>query len=259
MGDFSKGGVHKTDGLWWVIFKGGGSTQNRWGLMGDFSKGGVHKTDGFGIVFLLLLKIKRPGRLFRQIRYFLFIFLSIFFFWFKRFRCSNVVLSGLIDINWMLFLTFFENRSTYNSSTFPRIKKRTSGSPDGDGNTTNNSRVPKSASSNAPLNNGQKAASSRPVWSADSLRGEFIDVTLIKSTQGLGFTVIGGEPQFPNADFEDDDSAAGAGTLLQLKSIAPNGPAHVDGRLRPGDVLVTINDRSVLGYTHDQVIHLFQV
>ena len=40
MGDFSKGGVHKTDGL----------------LMGDFSKGGVHKTDGllmgFGMFFI---------------------------------------------------------------------------------------------------------------------------------------------------------------------------------------------------------------
>ena len=60
--DFSKGGVHKTDGLWWVIFQRGeytkpmdfdgwffkgGSTQNRWVVMGDFSKGGVHKTDGF--------------------------------------------------------------------------------------------------------------------------------------------------------------------------------------------------------------------
>ena len=30
---------------WW-FFKGE-STQNRWALMGDFSKGGVHKTDGF--------------------------------------------------------------------------------------------------------------------------------------------------------------------------------------------------------------------
>ena len=45
------------------FFKGG-STQNRWGLMGDFSKGGVHKTDGVWKI-LLLLKIKRPGRLFR--------------------------------------------------------------------------------------------------------------------------------------------------------------------------------------------------
>ncbi|OQV21245.1 Membrane-associated guanylate kinase, WW and PDZ domain-containing protein 2 [Hypsibius exemplaris] len=151
--------------------------------------------------------------------------------------------------------------STYNSSTFPRIKKRVPGSPDGGGGAANtsSSRLPKSASStNAPLN-GQKSSSSRHIWTADSLRGEFLDVVLIKSSQGLGFTVIGGEPQFPNADFEDEDTAAaGAGTLLQLKSIAPNGPAHVDGRLRPGDVLVTINERSVLGYTHDQVIHLFQ-
>ena len=38
MDDFSEGGVHKTDGFWWVIFqKGGGGekyTQNRWILMG---------------------------------------------------------------------------------------------------------------------------------------------------------------------------------------------------------------------------------
>ena len=50
-------------------FPKGGSTQNRWLLTGDFSKGGVHNTDGFWNVFLLLLKIKLPGRLFRQIRY----------------------------------------------------------------------------------------------------------------------------------------------------------------------------------------------
>ena len=82
------GGVHKIDGFWWVIFPpgGGGSPRNRWALMGDFSQGGVHKTDGFWwVIFqrgeytksmgfdgfwnvvLLLLKIKRPGRLFRQI------------------------------------------------------------------------------------------------------------------------------------------------------------------------------------------------
>ena len=58
---FFKGGVHKTEGVWWMIFqrgdymkpmgfKGwffkGGSTWNRWALMGDFSKGGVHETEG---------------------------------------------------------------------------------------------------------------------------------------------------------------------------------------------------------------------
>ena len=53
MGDFSKGGV----------------TQNRWALMGDFQRGEYIKPMGFGMFFLLLLKIKRPGRLFRPIRY----------------------------------------------------------------------------------------------------------------------------------------------------------------------------------------------
>ena len=53
------------------FFKGG-STQNRWVFYEWFFKGGggVHKTDGFWWVlefFLLLIKIKRPGRLFRQI------------------------------------------------------------------------------------------------------------------------------------------------------------------------------------------------
>ena len=54
--DFSKGGVHKTDGFWWVIFQKGEYTKP----MGF---------DGFGNVFLLVLKFKRPGRLFGQIRY----------------------------------------------------------------------------------------------------------------------------------------------------------------------------------------------
>ena len=70
MDDFSKGGVHKTDGFDGWCFKGG-STQNQWVLMDDVSKGGVHKTDEFVECFFSFLKIKRPGRLFRQIRYFL--------------------------------------------------------------------------------------------------------------------------------------------------------------------------------------------
>ena len=56
MGDFSKGGVHEIDGLWWVIFQRGKYTKPM-------------AFDGFEMFFLLLLKIKRPGRLFRQIRY----------------------------------------------------------------------------------------------------------------------------------------------------------------------------------------------
>ena len=53
--DFSKGGVHETDGFCWMIFQRGEGTQNRWVLINDFSKGGVHKTGGllmgFGMFF----------------------------------------------------------------------------------------------------------------------------------------------------------------------------------------------------------------
>ena len=55
MGDFSEGGVHETDGFWWVIFQRGA---------GEYTK--PMGFDGFRNVFMAS-KIKRPGRLFRQI------------------------------------------------------------------------------------------------------------------------------------------------------------------------------------------------
>ncbi|XP_055329132.1 membrane-associated guanylate kinase, WW and PDZ domain-containing protein 3-like isoform X2 [Paramacrobiotus metropolitanus] len=139
--------------------------------------------------------------------------------------------------------------SGYTSSTFPRVKKRPPGSPE--------SRVPKSASTHVALN-GQRGGG-RQILRPEDLRGDLMDVALNKSNRGLGFTIIGGEAnqKFPDADFDEDD-VTGMGTLLQLKSIAPGGPADLDGRLRSGDALVNINDRCVLGFTHDQVIELFQ-
>ena len=82
MGDFSKGGVHKTDGLLMGDFlKGGGSTENRWAFDGWFFKGGSTQNrwafGGFWNVCLLLLKIKCPGRLFWQIRYIFIFFLKL--------------------------------------------------------------------------------------------------------------------------------------------------------------------------------------
>ena len=56
-------------------FSKGGSTWNRWAFDGwCFQRGEYTKPMEFWWVvecFLLLLKIKRPGRLFRQIRYFI--------------------------------------------------------------------------------------------------------------------------------------------------------------------------------------------
>ena len=75
------------------------------------------------------------------------------------------------------------------------------------------------------------------------LQGDMLTVTLLKTTSGFGFTIIGGD---------------GAGELLQIKSIVQGGAADRDGRLRVGDVLVRINGISVLSYSHKKVVELFQ-
>ena len=137
---FQRGEYTKPMAFYGWFFKGG-STQNRWVLMGDFSQGGVHKTDGFWWVifqrgeymkpmsswniFLFLLKIKRPGRLFRQIQYIMlflmklhyyneFLFISYvkrrnwfvkctnhfqircMFFWKKIFSCADIFFAQFI-------------------------------------------------------------------------------------------------------------------------------------------------------------------
>ncbi|XP_073958658.1 membrane associated guanylate kinase, WW and PDZ domain containing protein magi isoform X2 [Choristoneura fumiferana] len=78
------------------------------------------------------------------------------------------------------------------------------------------------------------------------LRGERFSLTLTKSTQGLGFTLIGAEG-LPETE-----------GYLQIRSIVPNSPAWIDGALRPGDVLVGVGGRGVRGLSHAQVAQIFQ-
>ncbi|XP_065367206.1 uncharacterized protein Magi [Calliphora vicina] len=76
------------------------------------------------------------------------------------------------------------------------------------------------------------------------MQGERITATLLKSARGLGITIVGG-----------DD---GVEEFLQIKSIVPNGPAWLDGQLQMGDVLVYVNDTCVLGFTHHEMVNVFQ-
>ncbi|XP_071440196.1 membrane-associated guanylate kinase, WW and PDZ domain-containing protein 1 isoform X2 [Hetaerina americana] len=78
----------------------------------------------------------------------------------------------------------------------------------------------------------------------NELRGERIQTTLVKSSRGLGFTIVGGD------DTEEE--------FLQIKSKVPNGPAWLDGKLQTGDVLVYVNDTCVLGFTHHDMVSMFQ-
>uniref|UniRef100_A0A7N8XF21 Membrane-associated guanylate kinase, WW and PDZ domain-containing protein 1 n=1 Tax=Mastacembelus armatus TaxID=205130 RepID=A0A7N8XF21_9TELE len=75
------------------------------------------------------------------------------------------------------------------------------------------------------------------------LKGTFINTKLKKSHRGFGFTVVGGD--------EPDE-------FLQIKSLVLDGPAALDGKMETGDVIVSVNDTCVLGYTHAQVVKIFQ-
>lgn len=76
------------------------------------------------------------------------------------------------------------------------------------------------------------------------LCGQRFQTSLVKSSRGLGFTIVGG-----------DD---GVDEFLQIKSVVMKGPAWLDGKLQTGDVIVFVNDTCVLGYTHNQIVRLFQ-
>lgn len=76
------------------------------------------------------------------------------------------------------------------------------------------------------------------------LRGERINTTLLKSSRGLGFTIVGGDDNIEE--------------FLQIKSIVANGPAWLDGKLQTGDILVYVNDTCVLGFTHHEMVNVFQ-
>lgn len=80
------------------------------------------------------------------------------------------------------------------------------------------------------------------------LQGQRINTTLVKSTRGLGFTIVGSDGSSGN-DVEE---------FLQIKTVVPNGPAWLDGQLQTGDVLVYVNDTCVLGYTHHDMVNIFQ-
>uniref|UniRef100_A0A8C7ZJR1 Membrane-associated guanylate kinase, WW and PDZ domain-containing protein 1 n=1 Tax=Oryzias sinensis TaxID=183150 RepID=A0A8C7ZJR1_9TELE len=90
---------------------------------------------------------------------------------------------------------------------------------------------------------GQKRGKPFFTRNRSELNGTFINTKLKKSRRGFGFTVVGGD--------EPDE-------FLQIKSLVVDGPAALDGKMETGDVIVSVNDICVLGYTHAQVVKIFQ-
>ncbi|KAK6749570.1 hypothetical protein RB195_001904 [Necator americanus] len=74
--------------------------------------------------------------------------------------------------------------------------------------------------------------------------GPIISVELERGVRGFGFSIRGGQ------EF-------GAMPLFVLR-IAEDGPAAVDGRLKVGDQLISINGRDTKGLTHEEAIQLIK-
>lgn len=69
-------------------------------------------------------------------------------------------------------------------------------------------------------------------------------IDLYKQESGFGFRIVGGEEE---------------GSQVAIGYIVQGGAAHLDGRLRPNDEIITIDSECVLGATHRRVVQLMAI
>nr|XP_056714888.1 syntaxin-binding protein 4 [Euleptes europaea] len=84
-------------------------------------------------------------------------------------------------------------------------------------------------------------AASLPATTNDSM---FQIITVSKGT-GLGLNIVGGINR-------------NEGPLVYVLEVTPGGDCHKDGRLRPGDQLVSINKESLIGVTYEEARNILQ-
>uniref|UniRef100_A0AAZ3QRP6 PDZ domain-containing protein n=1 Tax=Oncorhynchus tshawytscha TaxID=74940 RepID=A0AAZ3QRP6_ONCTS len=72
-------------------------------------------------------------------------------------------------------------------------------------------------------------------------------IELVKGEEGLGFSIL---------DYQDpeDDSK----TVLVIRSLVPGGVADSDGRLLPGDRLMSVNDVDLVRSTLERAVHVLK-
>lgn len=76
--------------------------------------------------------------------------------------------------------------------------------------------------------------------------GRMIEIELTKGTNGLGFSVT------------TRDNPAGGHCPIYIKNILPKGAAVEDGRLRPGDRLLEVNNMEMTGKNQAEVVSLLR-
>lgn len=76
--------------------------------------------------------------------------------------------------------------------------------------------------------------------------GRMIEIELAKGNNGLGFSVT------------TRDNPAGGHCPIYIKNILPKGAAVEDGRLRPGDRLLEVNNKEMTGKSQAEVVSLLR-
>ena len=74
-----------------------------------------------------------------------------------------------------------------------------------------------------------------------------LQITLTKSSNGLGISIAGG---IGNQHIEDDNS-------IFVTQILEGGAAHMDGRMMVNDRLIDVDDHNLEEITHDEAVHGF--
>ncbi|KAF4528158.1 hypothetical protein B566_EDAN016922 [Ephemera danica] len=88
------------------------------------------------------------------------------------------------------------------------------------------------------------------------LRREMVHTTLIRDSNGLGFSIAGGKgsPYFKeNSDVSVNDTMA-----IYVSKITEGGAAEKDGKLLVGDKVISINGVDVQGARHDQAVSMLK-
>ncbi|MCI4388702.1 hypothetical protein PGIGA_G00089110 [Pangasianodon gigas] len=94
----------------------------------------------------------------------------------------------------------------------------------------------------------------RPVYPTDPSAAEFqeVEVNLHREKSGFGFRILGGEEAGQPVSPEVPEK-------ILIGAIVENSPADKDGRLRPGDELISVDGIPVVGKPHRHVIDLMHV
>ncbi|TRY61118.1 hypothetical protein TCAL_04208 [Tigriopus californicus] len=90
----------------------------------------------------------------------------------------------------------------------------------------------------APVNNAVAAPTT--VSAAKVTPYEYDEIALERGTYGLGFSIAGGV----------DNPHVGSDTSIYITKLIPGGAAALDKRLRVGDIILKVNDTSVVNVSH---------